>query len=119
MTNSHVQSQLPPITSAKIPCKRGIIPPPMTPIVSTPDALVVYFPSWSVANVKMAGHMMEWKKPINVNIQGLAVSIASTSSTMAPMEAITSCFSEGTCLIKEPKKRPNNSNPQYKACHVG
>lgn len=53
MTNSHVQSQLPPITSAKIPCKRGIMPPPMTPIVSTPDALVVYFPSWSVANVKM------------------------------------------------------------------
>ena len=67
----------------------------MTPIVSTPDALVVYFPSWSVANVKMAGHMMEWKKPINVNIQGLAVSIASTSSTMAPMELLPVAFRKG------------------------
>lgn len=43
--------------------RRGIIPP-ITPIASTRDALVVYF-SLSVANVKMVIHMIEKKKPIN------------------------------------------------------
>ena len=115
MTNNHVQRQFPSSRSAKIPCRKGMIPPPTTPMVKTPDALVVYFPSLSIASVKIAGHMMEWKKPIPVNTQGLAAIMANINNAIAPMEAITNCFSEGTFLIKEPKKRPSRSNPQYKA----
>ena len=92
-----------------------MIPPPTTPIVSTPEAFVVYMPNLLVAKVKIAGHMMEWKKPIPVKIQGFANNMATISNAMAPTEAITSCLSEDIFLMKEPRKRPKRRSPQYKA----
>ena len=102
-----------PSTSASIPCNKGRMAPPTTPIINTPEATDVYLPKWATDRVKMAPHIIEWNNPTAVSNHGLFRRIANKASAPAETVVTTNC-TRGEILLKElPTNRPTSIPPQY------